>query len=630
MCGYLGLASKKPLHDEFDKIFRDSLNKIDHRGPDGEGVYNDNGVYLGHKRLSVIDLSSAANQPLLSASKGAHIVFNGEIYNYKEISSGLILKTQSDTEVLLEGFLRDGPTFLEKIRGIYSFAIYDHAKRKIFLCRDPGGVKPLYYTVDHGHGELIFGSELKAILPLLPTLEYDESVLKHFIHLGYCMEPKTIYKNVIALEPGHLLTFDMRSGNVSKQEVHKYVFNKLNEETFNSNIIRSTRYLEQACQRNLVADVDIAIALSGGIDSALVLGFSHSHRNLKCITIKFDEKEYDESEIARVYAAQFKVGHRIISVAPSDQLSLVNRLLLHFDQPYADSSLIPFYFLNKEAAKFSKVLIGGDGGDEIQNGYTGYSVLPLLLKFRKSRWKYIVNFVLNVLFLIVDKDRHRQLHKIKSILNSDNRDAALFEWHSWFPVSRNRYSVYPFRYDPDKVHQEFSLGNEESDSATIAANYFRKRMQSDFLRKSDMMSMINGVEFRLPMLDEDLVDFSLSVPFSQKSNLINHKLILRKIHNTLYPGFTSRLKKKGFSIPLDRWLGTENLDSMRQFILRDDGIVLKYVKSEYIDVLFDGLDRENNQERRYCSRASTYQRIFILYALQLWYIETFIKFKSYR
>lgn len=622
MCGFLGYISKTAIEANKIDLLSHSLLTLTHRGPDGGNSYLEENVYLGHRRLSIIDLSEQALQPFKSTLQDVYIVFNGEIYNYKELSSDLSLRTGSDTEVLLEGYLKHGISFLKRIRGIYTFAIYDRPKNEVIILRDPAGIKPLYYSLDQD--SFSFASEIKALFRInRPKLSINENSIKTFIHVGYIPEPETVYNEIKAFDPGTLYLFNCSSMQLRSQKFNEYNFEISNNLSFEDNVNNSERLLKTATNRNLVADVNINIALSGGIDSSLIYAYANQVRETPGITVSQHEHEFDESIVAEIYAEHINAPHLIVPTTIDNKLELLNKLLLHFDQPYADSSFIPTYFLCKTASQYSKVLIGGDSGDEIHNGYSGFRVLPYAISLNRNRiLRPLALVLLKCIRLLTKGYLKRELNKLISLIEARDINELLFNWNSWFPSNPKSYPLNPFLYDSHEVYKTFiSFIPGIKYSQAITACYFKKRMQSDYLRKSEMMSMYNSLEFRVPMLDEDLVEYSLSIPYNQKSKCNTQKVILRKLHERVYPKVTSQLKKKGFSIPLDTWLGLDNLNKIKFELKREDGIVHKYIKSDYIDILFKSLTDTKMHE--YCSRESAYERILILYSLQLWYVNIF-------
>lgn len=616
MCGIFGYVSFFSGRQYSVEQCRASLSLLKHRGPDGEGEYFDEQVYMGNRRLRIIDLTDAARQPFISHSQNSVLVYDGEIYNYKELSAGLPLRTRSDTEVLLEGYEKYGYAFFLRLRGMYAFCIYDIPLQKFFLYRDPAGIKPLYVKINPAG--VVWASEIKALACWdKGQLTTNEAALKSYISLGYVPEPHTIYNEIEAVAPGRLMEWNIKTGQQDTCVLQQYSFNNENAYSFSENCEQTDFLLRQATARNQVADVDANIALSGGIDSSLLTYYSRDFGRGKAITISIGEEKYNEASTAAVYASHLGMEHVLAEVNTSDHLNLINKLLTHFDQPYADSSLIPFFFLCREASQYSKVLIGGDGGDEIHNGYFTQLVFPMLAGVQSMpAIADLFRVVLSVKKLL-PVNRHRQLLKIAKGLSLSNRSELLFHLLAWFPLSPEQYPLYPFRYQPHEVNL-FADNLQFTDLAFLQSVLFKERMQSDYLRKADMMAMLNSLEYRVPMLDEDLVSFSHSIPYHQKCSLMKSKKILRAIHSRYFPASLSGLSKKGFSIPLDTWLGEDALAEMKRFICLPHGIVKDYVDLRYVDILFKSLTYKYYQ--RFSSRESTCQRILILYALQWWYI----------
>jgi asparagine synthase (glutamine-hydrolysing) len=616
MCGFNGSADNNLTGQKVD-LLKKGLDNISHRGPDGSGEFSYKNVFLGHKRLSIIELSDMGHQPMKSENGNYYIVFNGEIYNFRELALELKINTSSDTKLLLEGFVKEGTSFFKKIRGIYSFAIYDMKNEEVLLVRDKAGVKPLYYSLVNN--SLCFGSEIKSIKPLIDNkLTMNRESLYDFLNLAYCVEPSTIYNEIFALKPGYILKYNIKSNKVQINSFSSYNFDFSNNFSFKENKIKTHDLLIQASERNLTSDVPVSIALSGGIDSSLVYAYANEKQSVNGITVKMNDVAYDESHIAQSFSAYLNAPQKIINLQFDSKIELLDKLLLHFDQPYADSSLIPFYFLNKEARNTSKVLLGGDSGDEIHNGYLGHSVLPLISRTRKV--SKAINFMIKFSQTFASAESYRGLNKIKNLYDQPSDEHMLYLWHSWFPSSNNLTAGNPFVSSLFSPSLNFYDKKNSPDkiNSLVADNYFRVRMQSDFLRKSDMMSMINGVEFRVPMLDEDLTKHSLSIPYNQKCSFNKSKKILRALHKEKYNGLNSNLKKQGFTIPLDTWLGKDNIKYILNYIAKNDGIVNSLINKKYLKILEQSI--LENKHRKIISRASSYQRLLQLYSLQLWFL----------
>ncbi len=624
MCGFLGAVSAGRVDEHFVDSLRTGLSAIRHRGPDATNFLAVDRFYLGHNRLSIIDLSDAANQPLKSASSEAWVVYNGEIYNFAELRHSLEpntrFVTRSDTEVLLEGYLAEGTAFFKKLRGIYAFAILDRRSAPtMVLGRDPSGVKPLYYAPHKG--AFVFASEIKALLPALRSeVTIDESVLKAYLNLGYCPEPRTIYREISAVRPGHALVIS-EHGNRDLPIIN-YGFADENGLSFEDNAAKVSELLDQAVRRNLVADVDTAVALSGGIDSSLVFAYAaRANANIRGLTVRFNDPGYDETALAQQYARQLGATQQVISVDSDFSLETLNHLLLHFDQPFADASAIPVYYLTKAVRQHTKVLLGGDGGDELFNGYASLASLPFVHRSQQFGVAPVVRAMLMFAGRLSNDDGKRTLDRAR-VLFADAPSDMLFDWLSWFPRHTRFESESPFLYPADDgltfYRATFKDEEPESFNGRLIFEHFRKLLLGDYLRKTDMMSMLNSVEYRVPLLDEDLVRFALSIPFHQKSSLRRHKKVLRYLHGRIFPAAASNAPKRGFSIPLDRHLSARDVAEMRELVLRPGSFVRSYIRSDYLRFVFDVAAGAKGAPR-HLSRDGTYQRVLLFYALELWH-----------
>ncbi len=618
MCGILGFSSGAIGQDVLEQLRR-GLNTLAHRGPDNASEYTDGSVYLGHRRLSIIDLSSNANQPFRSSQRQAWIIFNGEIYNYKELTAEVSgLTTTSDTEVILEGYLQRGKDFFKKLRGIYAFAIYDcRSEPQLILLRDPAGIKPLYYSLG---SSFAFASEIKALTGFQKSLTINEPILKTYLSLGYCLEPSTIYNEILAAVPGEFMQYSVLTGKLKCEPLLTYDFISLNDSDFLTNKVRTRGLLSNAVNRNLTADVPVSFSVSGGIDSSLVFALGQS--NSEGICIKFGDRDYDESALAEAYAT---ILQRRLHIEPADahaSLTLVDKLFLHFDQPYADSSAIPFYILSKTAAKTTKVLIGGDGGDEIHNGYPSFQWLSAVYNYRE-----VAGLMTSLVPDFAPANVRRLASRIHDLSCNSQAEDIICDWGAWIPPRSSYKGNSPFLFDPGIIYSVYrnSYGAVpgENFQQALTRNYFRKRMLSDYLRKADMMSMINSLEYRVPMLDEDLVQHSLSIAPSQKSDRRTTKKMLRAIHSEIFSSMGSYGRKQGFGIPMDQWLPHEAFDQMRTAILTRDSIVTEYIRRDYIELLFEAV--AGSSRRSIVSRGAAYQRVLMLYVLQIWYSNTYKK-----
>ena len=606
------------LNSEVDLI--NAFNLISHRGPDFSGFIHKSNYFLGHKRLSILDTSSSGNQPFISNDGRVHISYNGEIYNFKELKNEIknySFKSNTDTEVILAGYILEGEKFFKKMRGMYAISILDERimeARKLLLIRDPSGIKPFYYFKNDE--KIIFASEMKSIKVLLSEddkkINFD--VLKYYISLGYCPEPLTIYKNIQCVKVGEVIEIDLNSFKSISTIFYNH-FDLSNNNNYNLQTKGVELYLEKAIQKNSISDVPITYALSGGIDSSIIVAISKNlGLNPHSITIGFNDIAYDETKKAKLLSNHINIPNTIVYPNTDIDLNVISKIFDNFDQPFADTSAIPFYFLTQTSKTFSKVLIGGDGGDEIHNGYPSMNWLLNLNDYKSS---------LNTFFQIVSQSnlsgipQFRLMKRISGLLNSNNLSEMICKWQSWLPTDMLHNGKSIFKYNETTIYELFEslyIENEPRDNSNkLTHSYFYKRMLSDYLRKCDMVSMLNGVEYRVPFLDEDFIKHSLSIPFNSRKN----KAQLKSIHSKFFSGNEFKSKKSGFGIPLDKYFSVETKNEIYELLMNRNGVVLDLIQKKYIDYLFQVLGDGDNYMT---SRASVYQRIVILYSLQNWFL----------
>jgi asparagine synthase (glutamine-hydrolysing) len=624
MCGFVGALAFRDAIEEHLPALQAGLAAIRHRGPDASAFFADRHTYIGHNRLSIIDLTDAASQPLRSVTSDAWLVYNGEIYNFAELRRSLEPRTRfvtrSDTEVLLEGYLAEGVSFFTKVRGIYAFAILDRrGAPQLVLGRDPAGVKPLYYS---RNTELfVFGSEIKALLPSLNgQLTPHDEVIKTYLNLGYCPEPFTAYREILALRPGHVLVVSTeRSYEIP---VVTYAYDEQNDLSFQENVEQVSTLLRQAVRRNLVADVETAVALSGGIDSSLIYAYATSNdARIRGLTVCFSDPRYDEAGIAERYAEQLSGRQLTLPVDADFGIERLGQLFSHFDQPFADTSSVPIYYLTKATRQYTKVLLGGDGGDELFNGYASLARLPIIHRVRQLGFAPVVNRLLTLATRFANPDRRRALARAKTLVGDDSAE-MLFDWLSWLPRHTRYQDQSPFRYPAGEglaFYQELFRDVEpQSFSGRLMFEHFAKLLLGDYLRKTDMMSMLNGVEYRVPLLDEDLVRCALAIPFAQKSSWTRQKRVLRHLHRQIFSDDTSSAPKRGFEIPLDVYLPPSDVRRMRDIVCARDSFVRSYIRGEYLGFAFDAVSGVRH-EPHHLSREGAFHRALLFYSLELWH-----------
>lgn len=565
MCGIAGFSQFHNKQGSVEDLKAMGKAMI-HRGPDAGGEYYDNKIGLCHRRLSIIDLSDAGRQPMHDVNDTLTIVFNGEIYNFQFLRQELIgqgyqFANETDTEVLLALYQAYGTAMLDKINGMFAFAIWDHKKESLFIARDRIGKKPLYYTIKDE--DILFASELKCLLQL-PQVEKNirlDSVYDFFAY-QYIPDPKTIFNDVFKLEPGHYLLMD-KDGYEKKQYWDVSFANGFNESE--SNLKEQLKQkLTECTQKRMISDVPLGAFLSGGVDSSGVVALMSelSDKPITTCSIGFDEKKFNETEFAQSVAKQYKTDHHEFFVKENVQDNL-ERIVSYFDEPFADPSLVPTYFVSKLAKQKVTVAVAGDGGDEVFAGYSKYNIDDIENRLRNKFPKWLRKFVFPLLANLVGKINHTAFKKAKSLLTSLSVDPAMGfyitnsmitddDWSSLVKpqVKETLGSYHPSKNTLDKYHQ----ADGSDHLSKILYTDMKTYLPGGILVKVDRMSMANSLEVRAPILDYEVIEFASRCPSELKFNNGEKKYLLKEAFKSQLTDDILYRKKMGFSVPLAKWL----------------------------------------------------------------------------
>lgn len=567
MCGIAGIfdtRERRPI----DEGLLQRMNQAQfHRGPDDGGLHLELGIGLAHRRLSIIDLSGG-HQPLFNEDGSVAVVYNGEIYNFHQLSEELLaaghrFRTRCDTEVLVHAWEEWGPACVERFRGMFAFAIWDRNQSTLFLARDRLGIKPLYYSL-LGDGQLLFGSELKALMVHdgLPRKIHPRSVEDYF-GFGYVPEPRTIFTNVFKLEPGHTLT--VRRGDVRLQTRQywdvDFSANGVNDEReAGSELIER---LSEAVKIRLISEVPLGAFLSGGVDSSAVVALMAESENepVNTCSISFGDPAFDESNYAAMVASQYQTNHRVGEVSPDD-FYLLDKLAGIYDEPYADSSAMPTYRVCELARKQVTVALSGDGGDENLAGYRRYrwhqyeerlrSLFPLSVRrplfgalgryYPKADWAPRVFRAKTTFEALARTDIEGYFHSV-SILGDS---------------MRNRLFSADFRrelqqYRAVEVFQRHAASAPDHPLSRIQYLDLKTYLVGDILTKVDRASMAHGLEVRVPILDHKFVDWLAGLPPELKLRGREGKYLFKKSLESRLPDEILYRPKMGFAVPLASW-----------------------------------------------------------------------------
>jgi asparagine synthase (glutamine-hydrolysing) len=557
MCGIAGFYLRDQIRDR--ALVRAMCDQIRHRGPDDEGYHVDAGCAIGMRRLSIIDLSTG-HQPLANEDESIWVVFNGEIYNYQELRRDLIARghhftTNSDTETLVHLYEQEGADGLRRLRGMFAFAIWDAARRRMFLARDRFGKKPLYYSVlPEG---IYFASELKCLRVAGVPADIDAEALRLFFQFTFVPEPLTSFKAVRKLPPGSWLTFDA-DGTIRQGRYWQFptpVAHTPPDFSEATTCERLREKFDESVHIRMIADVPLGAFLSGGIDSSSVVASMAlaSPEPVRTFSIGFEESAFNELEYAAQVARHYRTDHHEIVVRPN-AVDLVTRLVRHFDEPFGDSSAIPTFIVSEFAAQHVKVALSGDGGDELFAGYDRFQALEKLKRFdgipqalrtfvswiadRLPYSAYGKNY-LHMLSRATAFDRYLESNFAPTLLR---RELLAPEW--MLPADSAyltaRFSDFLLPGDADLLSQ---------------ALYFEttQYLPGDMLTKVDRMSMANSLEVRCPVLDHELAELAASIPHAWKIRHRRGKYILLRALGDRLPASLLNRPKMGFGVPLSIW-----------------------------------------------------------------------------
>ena len=572
MCGIAGiiniLASEPVVRYDLENM----CEAIEHRGPDHTGIWCDGRAGLGMTRLSIIDLDGGF-QPIYNEDKSCWVVFNGEIYNFKYLRKDLISRghsfyTNSDTETILHLYEEYGDGCVDYLRGMFAFAIWDVKRQKLLIARDRLGIKPLHYLLNGKR--FLFGSEIKSLLQVASKAEVDYQSLVYYFFYGYTPEPDTMFKGICKLPPGHTLVLENGQIKVQQYWDVKYRVGEVKSEEFY--IERSLEIMREAVRLRLMSEVPLGAFLSGGVDSSLIVALMAQQVSepVKTFSIGFEDQSYDELQYARMVAEKYGTDHYEEIVRP-DAEEVISDLVRQFDEPFADSSAIPTYYVSKMTKKWVTVSLSGDGGDELFGGYNRYNegwlsrwsqYFPAVLK--KMMHSTVVNYLplscpgLNTLSYFSLGCNEQLIWKYTKMLSPFHRRifSEAFSEHVETDPSA------PFIHHLSKVAGMDRLTQlQYLDSKTY--------LPGDILTKVDRTSMLVSLEARVPLLDHHLVEFAATIPPEYRIQNGETKYLLKKIAERFLPHEVIYRPKQGFAVPVALWIRKEWKDMSYELVLGD-------------------------------------------------------------
>lgn len=573
MCGILGYISTKKICSQAS--FKTALDAMSLRGPDASGVFQENAILLGHRRLSIIDTSEGANQPIKDASNRYVLVFNGELFNFQHLREtklsgfGIPFRTHSDSEVLLYLLIHYGQSCLSWLSGFFAFAFYDTVSQTTLIARDRFGKKPLIYFQDED--QFIFGSEMKSILPLMPKRVINKESLFLFFQFNYIPPSRSILEGVHKLSPGHSLLIGSEGAEISTYYKINLSARNTAPVTYEDAKQQLHQLMQQSVQDRLISDVPLGAFLSGGIDSSVVVATAAKYTNqLRTFSIGYkDNPLFDESKYADLVAKKYNTDHEVFYLSERDYKEEILNVLDYLDEPFADSSCIPQYILCKKTKPKVTVALSGDGGDEVFAGYNKHraewmfrnnplmallakSASPLLKRLPQNKNSKIGNITRKMVKLangarLTDPERYIQWCSILG----EKEVSPLFTTSFQNSIRQKLIRA---------EHQKYSSHIKSNDFNEILLSDMQLVLPGDMLYKVDMMSMANSLEVRSPFLDHRIVDFAFQLPASYKIDRQLNKRIVQDAFRNDLPAELYNRPKQGFEIPLLNWF-REDLNS---------------------------------------------------------------------
>lgn len=609
MCGILG-SLQQPVTPE-------TLQVIAHRGPDYQEIYQWNNVSLGHVRLSIVDLSAAGNQPMHIKDQQNTIIFNGEVYNHLDLRKelgGLSYKGHSDTETILYYLQQKGVEKIHKLNGIFSIALLDKATKKLFLARDPFGVKPLYYH-KKGNKVTCFASEIKPLFQLGAPKVFNEEYLTTFLKLRYVPSPYTLFKDIYKVAPGTVLEIDVETGEI----IFEHAFHTIpqtNTKINKDEALEQYDYLlRNAVKRQLMADVPVSLLLSGGVDSALIakLIAENTSEKLQTYTAGYNmlNTDIDETTDAQHTAKYLGLSNKVVTLKEDGFLESLPRLIKSIEEPLGSQSIYPINFLSKKIKEDGfKVTLTGQGVDEPWGGYNRYNTQQLFdklgglpLPMIKTLGKHIKNDSLRRgLNTIAQKNRPERFTESYSLFDDSMLQNLLKQ--DAYKIQDKTFTAHIIM---DKINQ-YQLGSKKATEAMMLLDA-RMNLSDDLLLYTDKIAMLHSIEMRVPFLDIELMKFVESLPHTMKVGLFKNKWLHKKLAEKHLPKEIIYRKKRGFYMPGKNWFRTSTGVQLEQMLMDDNGLFNTYFDKDEIQKYFV-LHRKG---------ALNYEKqLYLLVVLNLW------------
>jgi asparagine synthase (glutamine-hydrolysing) len=614
MCGFVGFADTSILEDKVQTM-KEMMDTIYHRGPDSDGVYSNERVTFGFRRLKIIDLSEEASQPLFNEDNSCVLIFNGEIYNYQELREDLIEKghtfrSNTDSEVIIHGYEEYGVEIIQKLRGMFAFAIWDNKSDTMFLARDFFGVKPLYYTQNTLDGSFIFGSEIKSFLkhPGFKK-ELNKDALKPYLTFQYSVLDETFFKGVYKLRPGHYMMY--KNGELEIKSYWDATFDET-EDSLQNYVNKIQETMKESVNYHKISDVKVGSFLSGGIDSSYITALAKPDNTF---SVGFQDHEgiFNETNLAKDLSDILQIENHKKLINADDCFEMLPTIQYHMDEPQSNPSSVPLYFLAELASKHVTVVLSGEGADEIFGGYDWYRSTPTMRKYKKI--PYFIRRSASLVSKALPKNRITSF-MLKGGQKVEERfigQAKVFEEDDANKVLKDEYKKGPsVQSITNEVYKKVQTKDEVTKMQYIDMKLW---LPGDILLKADKMSSAHSIELRVPFLDRVVMSMAAQLPAHYRVNNANTKYALRKAATEALPKEWANRKKVGFSVPIRHWLREEKYYNLVKEMFQSDIAEEFFNTKELVKYLDDHYNGIKNHARY----------IWTVYVFTIWYKRYFIE-----
>ena len=597
MCGIAGFVGKEK---NMKKILKGMTDRIKHRGPDAEGFFVRDGVALGQRRLSIIDIEGG-RQPMFSHDGNLVVVFNGEIYNYKEIKKELKdypFQTDSDTEVLLYGYQEWGKDLPNHLRGMFAFALYDIKNKTLFCARDPFGIKPFYYY--QNDGTFMFASEIKAFLDH-PKFEkkFNEKILPAYLSFSFTPTTETFFEGVKRLDAGCTLTY--QNGEISLDRYYKLEF-PIEKKDYKKTVKKIGEVMEDSVEHHMISDVEVGSFLSSGIDSSYLVSLAKPD---KTYTVGYDIPRYNESEYAKDLTEKLHIQNKQKMITKEEYMNTLDKVFYHMDEPASDPAVVALYFVSKLASEDVKVVLSGEGADEFFGGYNSYreevdysfyNKIPYFIRHMIAKFCLHLPGVRGINFLVRRGMRLEENYIGVNKVWNEREVKKLLK----IPVTLTNQEI------TKPVYDEFKGKSNLVKMQAIDIHFW---LMKDILQKADRMTMANSLEGRVPFVDKEVFKIASSLPLEYKVTKENTKVALRDAAHKVIPTDAYKKKKLGFPVPVRDWMREDDVYQTIQKAFTSK-VALKYFDTKKLLKLLD--EHKNNKKDRY-------RKIWNVFTFIRWY-----------